>query len=66
LAYKVTTPSLLIVGKKDIFFAPLAEKLNEILPDSEKVIIPGAGHMVNMEAPERFNEILLRFLLRTA
>jgi pimeloyl-ACP methyl ester carboxylesterase len=26
------------------------------------VEIPGAGHMSNLEAPERFNQALLRFL----
>jgi pimeloyl-ACP methyl ester carboxylesterase len=29
---------------------------------SELVVIPGAGHMSNMEQPQRFNDALAHFL----
>ncbi len=66
LAGKVSAPTLLMVGKRDIFFTPLANRLRDLIPDSELVIIPGAGHVVNMEAPDLFNERLLRFLKRVS
>jgi pimeloyl-ACP methyl ester carboxylesterase len=33
-----------------------------VLPDSTFVVIPGPGHVVNLEAPERFDEELRSFL----
>lgn len=32
------------------------------IPRSELVVIPGAGHSANLEAPEQFNAELRRFL----
>jgi len=40
----------------------LAKSLNEILLDSKLEILPGVGHMSNMEAPEKFNALLESFL----
>lgn len=34
------------------------------IPDCQGVIVPGAGHFVNVEQPERFNDLLLKFLAR--
>ncbi len=33
------------------------------LPNSQQVVIPNAGHMLNMDQPEAFNQALLQFLL---
>lgn len=33
------------------------------MPRAERVTIPGADHMVNMEAPDEFNAALLAFLV---
>jgi pimeloyl-ACP methyl ester carboxylesterase len=30
--------------------------------NARKTILAGAGHMANMEEPEKFNEILMEFL----
>lgn len=40
--------------------------LTEGLPASELCMISRAGHMVNLEQPEAFNECLLRFLRRAS
>ena len=32
------------------------------MPNTQRTKIDGVAHMVNMEAPLRFNEILIRFL----
>jgi pimeloyl-ACP methyl ester carboxylesterase len=34
------------------------------LPNSHHVIIPGAGHIVNIEEAEIFNHELIRFLAK--
>ncbi|MCX6828101.1 MAG: hypothetical protein NT002_02300 [candidate division Zixibacteria bacterium] len=45
-------------------WAPLAKILNETMLDSQLEILPGVGHMSNMEAPDKFNAILDAFLLK--
>jgi len=35
-----------------------------VLPDSELVIVPGAGHLVQLEQPEVINDALLRLVDR--
>ena len=34
----------------------------EAIPGSRLEIIPGAGHLANLEQPERFNAALVSFL----
>lgn len=64
LSKKINLPTLIFVGEKDRFFIPLAKILHKNIADSEMDVIPGAGHMTNMEAPERFNRRLEQFLER--
>jgi pimeloyl-ACP methyl ester carboxylesterase len=40
------------------------ELIDEQAPDTEKIVLEGAGHMVNMEQPEEFNRAVLDFLPR--
>lgn len=65
-ADKVSMPSFFIGGEKDGVIAGRPEyvdAMNGLLPDYRgKVIIPGAGHWTQQEAPEEFNEALLGFL----
>lgn len=63
LARKIRIPALIIVGQRDIMFRPLSELLHETILDSRLEIVPDAGHMVNMEAPEDFNQRLEKFLV---
>jgi len=60
-----TLPSL-VVGAEQDNAVPVehARTLAHLLPAAELHIIPGAGHMVNLEQPARFNEILSGFLQR--
>lgn len=56
-------PVLLIVGEKDITTPVWAsEMLHEWLPDSEIVIVKGAGHLVIVDHPDEFNQHMLAFL----
>lgn len=62
LAGRLKVPTMIIVGRRDIFFRPLAEQLHQIIPGSQLEIMPEAGHMVNLESPAGFNSILEKFL----
>ena len=59
----ITAPTLVLVGDLD-----LPEKVTEAawlaeqLPHSQHAIMPGVGHMLNMEKPALFNELVLDFL----
>jgi pimeloyl-ACP methyl ester carboxylesterase len=59
---KVAVPTLLLWGEADQR-SPLsvAEELRDAIPSAELVVIPGAGHMSNLERPEHFNAEVRRF-----
>jgi pimeloyl-ACP methyl ester carboxylesterase len=58
-----TLPSLVIGAEQDLA-VPLEHSrlLAQGLPNSRLTIIPGAGHMANLEQPELFSAALLDFL----
>jgi pimeloyl-ACP methyl ester carboxylesterase len=60
----IKVPTLLLWGDGDRR-SPLsvAEQFHALIPDSELRVIPGAGHVSNMEKPDDFNANVLRFLL---
>ena len=59
----IRIPVQIIVGAEDaITPPPLSEQMHKDIPGSELVVIPGAGHMSNMEQPAAFNDALGRFL----
>ena len=39
-----------------------SEAIARTIPGAELVVIPGAGHMSNMEQPAAFNDAVARFL----
>jgi pimeloyl-ACP methyl ester carboxylesterase len=58
-------PALVLAGAEDLAASPNAVELFTFgLPDCQSRVIPGGGHMVNMEQPEEFNRTLLDFLNR--
>jgi pimeloyl-ACP methyl ester carboxylesterase len=59
-------PTLVIVGGNDASSLGPSRALAALLPQAELVIVPDAGHVVNLARPEAFNEALLAFLERTA
>ncbi len=56
-------PALVLVGADDVL-TPVAEseRMQAALPDSRLVVIPGAGHLSNLEQPEAFNRALFDFV----
>lgn len=59
----IDVPTLLVYGDKDVR-APLsvAKALHAAIPGSTLVVLPGAGHACNVEAPEKFNSEVRKFL----
>ncbi|MDQ3073531.1 MAG: alpha/beta hydrolase [Bacteroidota bacterium] len=59
----IKIPVLIIVGEEDKITPPeSAQKMHGMIAGSELTIIPGAGHLSNMENPQAFNNALLTFL----
>ena len=58
----IQVPTLLIWGDADAR-SPLdvAQQLLEAVPDARLVVIPGAGHVSNLEAPVQFTAAVRRF-----
>jgi 3-oxoadipate enol-lactonase len=58
-------PLLALVGDHDsVDIERIVDALVGTVPGARRVVIPGAGHMLNLEQPEAFNRELLGFLSR--
>lgn len=56
-------PALIVSGEADIpSFMLMAEAYAKALPRARREIIQGVGHLVNVEAPEVFNDLVRAFL----
>ena len=62
---RIACPTLVIVGAEDVL-TPVAESeaMRGAIPGAQLAVIPGAGHMTNLEAPELFNGALWPFLAK--
>jgi pimeloyl-ACP methyl ester carboxylesterase len=59
----IDVPTLVIVGENDGITPPdAARKIHEHIGGSRLVVIPEAGHLSNLEAPEAFNGAVAEFL----
>jgi pimeloyl-ACP methyl ester carboxylesterase len=67
LAVLARVPTLIACGDRDLL-TPLkhSEEMAEALPDSTLVIVPGAGHLVQMERPDVINDALVTLVERAA
>jgi 3-oxoadipate enol-lactonase len=60
---EIHAPALIIVGELDTAdFRGIAATLAREIPDTRLVVVPGAGHLPSLEAPDFFNTAVLRFL----
>ena len=60
---QINVPTLFMAGAEDSAAGPkLMEPLLKLLPNTEMHIVPNAGHIVNMENSENFNQTLKKFL----
>jgi pimeloyl-ACP methyl ester carboxylesterase len=61
---RVAVPTLLLCGDQDVR-APsnVRRELHAGIAGSKLVVIPGAGHVCNIDTPERFNAEVRAFLM---
>jgi pimeloyl-ACP methyl ester carboxylesterase len=60
---EVKIPTLVIVGDLDTSSTQAsADYLAKSVEGAKKIVFEGVAHMVNMEQPERFNQVVLEFL----
>ena len=64
---RIKVPALVVVGSEDRV-TPLAESASLVraIAGAEQVVIPGSGHMANLEKPGEFNSAVVAFLDRHA
>jgi len=62
---ELEVPMLVVVGELDLpGILEIADFLVDADPNADLVVVPGVAHVVNMEKPEEFNELLMGFLER--
>jgi len=55
-------PVLLIVGEHDEACVPVHAFMGRTIPSAAHHVLPGAGHLTNLEAPDAFNRLIAEFL----
>ena len=61
----VDVPTLLLSGENDVRAGVVvAQDLEAAIPGSTLVVLPGAGHLCNLESPEEFTHAVRGFLRR--
>jgi pimeloyl-ACP methyl ester carboxylesterase len=58
----IKVPSLIVVGADDTPFLAASDYMAAKIPAAQKVVIPAAGHAVNIDQPQAFIDAVLRFL----
>jgi pimeloyl-ACP methyl ester carboxylesterase len=59
---QIKVPSLVIVGADDTPFLAASDYMAAKIPGARKVVVPSAGHAVNIDQPAAFIEAVLPFL----
>ncbi len=60
--HRIQTPTLILVGRLDRIFLPLARELRDRIPGAHIEEFDDVGHMINLEVPERFERSVKQFL----
>ncbi len=58
----IKVPALVVVGADDTPFLAASDYMAAKIPGAKKVVIPAAGHAVNIDQPQAFIDALLPFL----
>jgi pimeloyl-ACP methyl ester carboxylesterase len=59
---QIEAPALVLVGAEDTAFLRAAEVMAARLPRARHIVIPDAGHVTTLEAPDAVNQATLDFL----
>lgn len=61
---QIRAPTLVVTSDEDRLYPPaIAQDMARRIPGARLALIEGAGHLSNLEQPERFNQVVLEFLL---
>ena len=60
---KVTVPTLVVSGERDIIKDEHSRLITASLPRARRVVIPGTSHFVLNDAPDEFDRIIFEFLM---
>ena len=61
----IRAPTLVVSGDEDNVYPPeMARDVARRIPGAQLVMIEGAGHLLNLEQPERFNQVVMDFINR--
>jgi pimeloyl-ACP methyl ester carboxylesterase len=64
---EIREPCLIVAGERSLpEFHRIAAILERGIPGARKVVLPGVGHLPNLEDPDRFGGLVLDFLLAHA
>jgi len=58
----IKVPSLVVVGADDTPFLAASDYMAAKIPGAKKVVVPAAGHAVNIDQPQAFIDAVLPFL----
>jgi pimeloyl-ACP methyl ester carboxylesterase len=58
----INVPSLIVVGADDTPFLAASDYMAAKIPNAKKVVIPAAGHAVNIDQPQAFIDAVVPFL----
>lgn len=58
----IDAPALVVVGAEDEAYLQAAEVMAAKLPDARHRLVPGAGHILNIEEAAAFNTLVIDFL----
>jgi 3-oxoadipate enol-lactonase len=60
----IAVPAHIVVGDEDRLTTPeMSRRMTKRIPDARLTVIEGAGHLSNIEQPEKFNRAVLAFLI---
>jgi 3-oxoadipate enol-lactonase len=62
----LSVPVRYVAGANDGALPAVMRQMSDATPDARYVTIPDAGHLPNLEQPDRFNEILRHFVTELA
>ncbi len=58
---RISAPTLIIVGDDDYITVEHAQAFSNIVENGQLAVVPGASHLLPMEKPDLFNQIVLDF-----
>ncbi|KAK4569651.1 hypothetical protein LTR86_003416 [Recurvomyces mirabilis] len=58
----IKVPAFVVVGADDRPFLAASEYMKKKISGAKKVVVPNAGHAVNLDQPKIFNDVVIDFM----